>query len=118
MTLRTLNRLALLVSLLGTATVPAGLAGQEPPRRPGTAAYRGWIQAQRTLTERSYLRSMDRLDALERCLGRIRGDRSRTPCLRLDQWTLRQQQQEERRAWDRMQQQFGLSGPWLGQSGD
>jgi hypothetical protein len=109
MTTRALTRLTLLLSLLGGTALQAG-SGLAAPWRSGTEPWLRWVQAQRDLTEQSYQKTLERLDVLEQCLGRVRGNRSREQCLRRDQRAQDLQQQQDRSAWETLQRRLDVTG--------
>ena len=107
------GRLALLLCLLGSTSLPvtAALArpfapdsftsfdGLERLARAGVDRHRDWLDAQRARAEQAYLQTERRLDQLERCLDRSRQAQERDQCLRRDLEARERQWQREQRDW-------------------
>jgi hypothetical protein len=107
------GRLALLLCLLGSTSLPvtAALARPFAPngftsfdslerlQRAGSDRHRDWLDAQRARAEQGFRLTERRLDQLERCLERSRQSQERDQCVRRDLEARERQWQREQRDW-------------------
>ena len=102
------SRLALLLCLLGGATLPVTVTLAGPARadsyglgsdRYGSDRYHDWLDSQRERAEQAYRQTQIRLDQLERCLDRSRQSQERDQCLRRDLEARERQWQRDQRDW-------------------
>ncbi len=105
------RRLALLLCLLGSTSLPITAALTQPALadpygyssdRIGGDRTRDWLDFQRSRAEQAYQQTQRRLDQLERCLDRSRRSQERDQCVRRDLEARERQWLQDQRDWQQL----------------